>query len=363
MAVNTNPSSRRALLAAAAGGTVALVAESLARPLPARAADGDVVYVGATLTAEATTTLRNMTGPATVLLAESNLGVAIDARSRAGPAIGAISDEDIAIVAIGKQRIGVVAHGGEPDGLGGSNGGSGTAGVLGFSGAGYGVAGIVKSGEGVHAESKTGSGVYAKSTTGFGLDAASDSGIAVRAFSKKTGVQGITEGSFDFDTNRDVVGVLGISRSVDGVGGNGPGVEGRSDTGIGVLGAGQQGVHGASGSPGGTGVLAKSETGAALNAVAVYPEQGARAIVAEGPVEFSSAGRGIIAPGATRTTLESPVALNAAVSKILVTLLANPAGKKASSLSHVEIDGSEAFTVVLTAPAAREVPFAYFVLG
>jgi hypothetical protein len=34
MAINTNPSSRRALLAAAAGGTVALVAESLARPLP-----------------------------------------------------------------------------------------------------------------------------------------------------------------------------------------------------------------------------------------------------------------------------------------------------------------------------------------
>jgi hypothetical protein len=278
MVINTNPSSRRALLAAAAGGTVALVAESLARPLAALAADGDVVRVGATLTAESTTTLSNMTGPATVLLAESNLGVAIDARSRAGPAIGAISDEDIAIVAIGKQRIGVVAHGGEPDGLGGSDGGEDTCGVLGFSGAGYGVAGIVKSGEGVHAESKTGSGVYAKSTTGFGLDAASDSGIAVRA-------------------------------------------------------------------------------------IALHPDQGARAIVAAGPVEFSSAGRGIIARGAMRATVVSPVALDAAVSKILVTLLANPAGKNASSLSHVEIRGSEAFTVVLSTPAAREVPFAYFVLG
>ena len=44
MAINTNPSSRRALLAAAAGGTVALVAESLVRPLPTRAADPDVGF-------------------------------------------------------------------------------------------------------------------------------------------------------------------------------------------------------------------------------------------------------------------------------------------------------------------------------
>ncbi len=110
-------------------------------------------------------------------------------------------------------------------------------------------------------------------------------------------------------------------------------------------------------------MYAKSETGPALHAIAVYPDQGARAIIAEGPVEFSSAGRGKIALGATRATVVSPVALDAAVSKILVTLLANPAGKMASSLSHVVIHQlRQAFTVVLTAPAAREVPFAYFVL-
>jgi deoxyinosine 3'endonuclease (endonuclease V) len=331
------------------------------------------------------------------VVAESKYGSAIDANSGEGPAIRAGSDTASAISAVSKKFIAIVGYGGEPDGQGGSNGGLGTTGVMGFSGAGYGVAGMAKSGEGVHASSETGNGVYAYCPTGFGLTAVSDSGVAVRAvchggtaveadaegddpeiagvnarheqgdavrgWSKATGIRGITVGSFDFETNRDVVGVLGISQSEGGYGGDGIGVEGRSDTGIGVLGAGQQGVHGASGSPGGTGVLAKSETGAALHAIAVYPDQGARAIVAEGPVEFSSAGRGIIARGATRATVVSPVALDATVSKILVTLLADPAGKKASSLSHVEIDGSEAFTVVLTAPAAREVPFAYFVLG
>jgi hypothetical protein len=73
-------------------------------------------------------------------------------------------------------------------------------------------------------------------------------------------------------------------------------------------------------------VEAKSETGPALHAIAAYPDQGARAIVAEGPVEFSSAGRGMIARGATQARVVSPVALSAEVSKILVTLLANPAG-------------------------------------
>lgn len=363
MAINRNPSSRRALLAAAAGGTVALVAESLARPLPARAgSDGDVVLGGVNESAS-TTVINNWASQEPVLRAESANGSAIDARSATKPAILAVSDTEVGLSAVSKQHAGIVGYGGEPDGAGGSDGGIGTTGVAGHSGAGVGVAGMSKSGEGVHASSETGSGVYAYSPTGLGIDAASVSGIAVLARSRKTGVEGITEGSFDFEANRDVVGVLGVSKSVDGVGGNGPGVEGRSETGIGVLGGGQQGVHGASGSPGGTGVLAKSETGPALHAVAVYPEQGARAIVAEGPVEFSSAGRGVIARGAMRATVVSPVLLNVAVSKILVTLLANPAGKRTSSLSHVEIDGSEAFTVVLSAPAAREVPFAYFVLG
>lgn len=346
MAINTNPSSRRALLAAAAGGTVALVAESLARPLAARAGDdGDVVLGGVNESASTTTLRRSVGDPGPALRLENSSGWgALDASTGDSNTIQAVSDTKAAISAQSKQFIAIVGHAGEYDGSGGSNGGPGTTGVLGFSGAGTGVGGICKSGVGVLGSSETGVGVHARS--------------------KKIGVQGITEGSFDFEANRDVGGVLGESRSVDGVGGNGPGVEGRSETGIGVLGAGQVGVHGATGFPGGIGVEAKSETGPALHAIAAYPDQGARAIVAEGPVEFSSAGRGIIARGATQARVVSPVALSAEVSKILVTLLANPAGQMASSLSHVEIHEShQAFTVVLTAPAARKVPFAYFVIS
>jgi hypothetical protein len=360
MAINTNPSSRRALLAAAAGGTVALVAESLARPLAARAEDPQYVVLGGenksssntsihiddneALSGNAALALINVGGDkfhaAPALAADSYFGSAINARSVEGYAIEAHSN-DQAIVGISTGLIGVAGYGGE---MGDTSPATNLTGVRGWSYAGNGVQGMSETGTGVHAESDTGTGVYGTS--------------------KRTGIHGTTKGSFDIDTNKDVVGVLGISQSVGGVGGNGIGVEGRSETGIGVHGAGQQGVHGASVSPGGTGVLAKSETGPALHAVALYPEQGARAIVAEGPVEFSSAGRGIIARGAMRATVVSPVPLNAAVSKILVTLLANPAGKMASSLSHVVIHQlRQAFTVVLTAPAAREVPFAYFVLG
>jgi hypothetical protein len=421
MAVNTNPSSRRALLAAAAGGTVALVAESLARPLPVRAgSDGDVVLGGLN------------ESPSTTVLKSGNPGEVLRVEGTAGDGVFAHSDSKCGLRAESKTHHGIEAHAfgsgvsfgvyGVSDHFIGLRGEGGQAGVHGSSDDGFGVAGISLGNVGVHGDgdkagvfggsgagngvqghSATGNGVQGHSGTGWGVTGGSDgtefgasggvfgmsdrtvgvfglsaqgiavegrsdhdpaTGIGVKGFSGHgIGVNGETEGSFDFETNRDVVGVLGISRSVDGVGGNGIGVEGRSETGIGVLGSGQQGVHGASGSPGGTGVLAKSETGAALNAVAVYPEHGARAIVAEGPVEFSSAGRGIIARRATQARVVSPVALDAAVSKILVTLLANPAGQMASSLSHVEIHEShQAFTVVLTAPAARKVPFAYFVL-
>jgi len=359
MAINTNPSSRRALLAAAAGGTVALVAESLARPLAARAHDADDVRLGGENVSASTTTLRSLGGSASVLAVESNQGPAIDAASGTSPAIRAVSDTEVAISAVSKQHVGIVGYGGDP---GGSDPRTNLTGVMGQSHAGPGVAGMSKSGEGVHASSETGSGVYAYCPAGFGLDAGSDSGIAVRAFSKKTGVQGITEGTFDFGANRDVVGVLGISRSVGGVGGNGIGVEGRSDTGIGVLGGGQVGVHGATGFPGGIGVEAKSETGPALHAIAVDPEGGARAIVAEGPVVFSSAGLGNLVGGKAKVT--PGVALDDG-SKVLITLMRNPGAQALTP--YVEVTpgpaGTGFFRVHVPNARAAAVPFAYFAIS
>ena len=56
MAINTNPSSRRALLAGTAAGLAVAAAGQLARPLSALAADGDPVLVGQAPTRQRTTT-------------------------------------------------------------------------------------------------------------------------------------------------------------------------------------------------------------------------------------------------------------------------------------------------------------------
>jgi hypothetical protein len=358
MAINTNPSSRRALLAAAAGGTVALVAESLARPLTVRAgSDGDVV-LGDVNESPLTTILNNTTSPEPVLRVESVLGLAIDARSHAGGAIGAISDEDIAIVAIGKQRIGVVAHGGEPDGLGGSNGGKDTCGVLGFSGAGYGVAGIVKSGEGVHAESDSGVGVYAKSTTGRGVVA-------------ESGAIGIESHTTGTTTEEDMFGsnVIGVWGIVDGPGGFGIAVKGDGANGCGVLGQGGHcGVHGYGERVGvegkslaGAGVGGQTESGVALRGE-VFQGGTGLALAAGGPVQFDSAGRGNLVGGKAKVT--PGVALDDG-SKVLITLMRNPGAQALTP--YVEVTpgpaGTGFFRVHVPNARVGAVPFAYFVIS
>ena len=358
MAINTNPSSRRALLAAAAGGTVALVAESLARPLAARAEDPQYVVLGGenksssntsihiddkgALSGNAALALISVGGDrfhaAPALAADSYFGSAINARSVEGYAIEAHSN-DQAIVGISTGLIGVAGYGGE---MGDTSPATNLTGVRGWSYAGNGVQGMSTSGEGVHAESDTGTGVYASS--------------------KRTGIHGTTRGSFDFEENKDVVGVLGTSRSVDGFGGDGIGVEGRSDTGIGVLGGGQVGVHGATGFPGGIGVEAKSETGPALHAIAVDPEGGARAIVAEGPVVFSSAGLANLVGGKAKVTPGVPLD---EASKVLITLMRNPGAQALTP--YVEVTPGPAktgfFRVHVPNARAAAVPFAYFVIS
>lgn len=438
----STPSSRRALLAAAAGGAAALLVDSLARPLPARAHDPDDVLLGGVNESTSTTTLRNMSGAAVVLMAESVHGSAIDARSDESPAILAVSNTEVAISAVSKQHVGVAGYGGEPDAAGWTSGGSGTTGVMGKSGAGYGVAGMSRSGEGVHASSETGSGVYAYSPTGWGLDARSDSGMAVRAvclggtaidattgsedpaiaavdarheqgdavrgWSRATGVHGITEGSFDWEGNRDVVGVFGISRSVDGFGGNGIGVEGRSETAIGVYGHASAasgdatGVLGRSSSADGTGVSGQSTanstgllghsrlgrgmppTAAAKTGVYGYANQDASAkgvygrstvgaggyfssttgyaLRSSGRVRFEkSAGLATIAATSNKVTVTPGIDLTAG-SKVLATLQTSPGGT--TTVHRVVRDiANDTFTIYLTAPATQRCTVAWFVIS
>jgi hypothetical protein len=356
MAINTNPSSRRALLAAAAGGTVALVAESFARPLAARAHDADDVLLGGVNVSASTTKLSSSGGP-TVLSLENSSGPALDASSVNNNAIQALSDTKAAIEAQSMQFIAVVGHTGEHDGTGGSNGGPGTTGVLGFSGAGTGVGGICKSGIGVQGISETGVGVHAKSTNDRGVVA--EGSIGIESYTNGTTTEEAMFGA-------DVIGVLGI---VDGPGGFGIAVKGDGANGVGVLGQGGHcGVHGYSEKAGvegksltGTGVSANTESGYALSAN-VFSGGSGVALIAHGPVVFDSAGSGRLVGGKARVT--PGVALDDG-SKVLITLMGNPGAKALTP--YVEVSpgpaGTGSFRVHVPSAKPAPVPFAYFVIS
>ena len=358
MAINTNPSSRRALLAAAAGGTVALVAESLVRPLPVRAgSDGDVV-LGEVNESTVTTTLRNTSGPECVLRLENSSGSALDASSRDANAIQAVSDTKAAIEAQSKQFIAIVGHAGEHDGTGGSNGGMDTTGAIGFSGAGTGVRGMVKSGVGVAGTSETGVGVHAKSITGQGLVAESSS-IGIESHTTGTTTEEAMFGA-------NVIGVWGL---VDGPGGFGIAVKGDGANGCGVLGQGGHcGVHGYREKAGvegksltGPGVSGQTNDGVAVHG-GVFTGGSGVALQTDGPVIFSSAGRGNLVGGRAKVT--PGVALDSS-SRVLITLMGNPGAQ--ALVPYVEVNPGPAGTGFfrVRAPGARvtAVPFAYFVIS
>jgi len=357
MAINTNPSSRRALLAAAAGGTVALVAESLARPLPARAgSDGDVVLGGVNVSAS--TTKLSSSGPPSVLSLVNSSGPALDASSRDNNAIQAVSNTKAAIEAQSIQFIAIVGHAGSHDGAGGSNGGPGTTGVLGFSGAGTGVGGICKSGIGVQGSSVTGVGVHAKSTTDRGV-VAEGSTIGVESHTNGTTTEEAMFGA-------NVIGVWGL---VDGPGGFGIAVKGDGANGCGVLGQGGHcGVHGYGERVGvegkslaGAGVGGQTESGVALRGE-VFPGGTGLALAAGGPVQFDSAGLGNLVGGKAKVT--PGVALHDG-SKVLITLMRNPGAQALTP--YVEVApgpaGTGFFRVHVPNARVAAVPFAYFVIS
>ena len=101
---------------------------------------------------------------------------------------------------------------------------------------------------------------------------------------------------------------------------------------------------------------------AALNAVAVYPEQGARAIVAEGPVVFSSAGLGNLVGGRAKVTPGVPLD---EASKVLITLMRNPGAQALRPLrrGHARPSRTGFFRVHVPNARAAAVPFAYFVIS
>ena len=148
---SSTPRSRRALLTAALAATAVTVAEAVARPLPAAAADGDPFVLGAANTATSQTSL---TGGS----ADRALDVQTGPFSPNAEAIRGRAD-------------GVGVHGISEDvGIG----------VLGEClGVGTGVYGKGGDGNGVHGFSTDFAGVYGESSDGIGVAAKSDYGTAL----------------------------------------------------------------------------------------------------------------------------------------------------------------------------------------
>jgi hypothetical protein len=180
----TAPSSRRALLAAALGAGAATIASAIGRPLPVRAADGDVVYVGGDYAASSRTAFDTGSTGATALMGQCDTGSepAVFGINPSGPGVNGQSTSGPGVLGESISGNGVAGFSEAGEGVvGGSTTG---AGVEGGSTSGTGVQGMSESGEGVAGSSTSHIGVSGECATGFGVHGSSDSGVGVVAVSK-----------------------------------------------------------------------------------------------------------------------------------------------------------------------------------
>lgn len=242
MAVDTSTvRSRRAVLGASAAAAAGAVAASLGAALPVAAANGATVTVGGSFDGTSPTTITNANGDAIVGVNEHTAaaGVYGHATSGTGTTYGVFGRSDSA----GGYGVGGYAPTSAP----------GAAGVRGTSVGGAGVSGTSTTGVGVVGSSSGGAGVQGYSAISYGVAGTSDDASGVYGQSSgpaQAGVFGMATGVG--------IGVEGVA--TDSIFRPSPtrtGVFGYSDTDVTAV-----GVRGQS--PNGTGVLAITDSGTAL---------------------------------------------------------------------------------------------------
>jgi hypothetical protein len=202
----TGTSSRRALLASAAGAAGALMAGAFVRPQAVRAEGETVVVGGEYTTATSVTRIANSANSNTVIQAETNGGVAFRAVVGSGEGLhvqgqgmGVVVDSMSTAIwgnsaaSAGYQKAGVLGTGallGDDVAVGVWGASHGNAGVLGESVTSAGVAGLTESDAGVYGQAETGAGVFGRSTSGFAFH-----GDGRLRFERVTGVATIAAGS------------------------------------------------------------------------------------------------------------------------------------------------------------------------
>jgi hypothetical protein len=256
------PRSRRAVLAAVAGGAAALVANALGRAAPVRAADGETVLVGGEYIASSKTKFTNthdydvaLQGVGTT----DSIGVAGDSDS--GPGVYGASNSDIGVLGISHSSIGVsgdsysstkpamVAHShASSTGLLGFSGGASLPAAPAKTGV-YGYADQDGEANGVIGESVLGIGVRGVSADAIGSLglATANTGATIGAFGRSNSPAGIGVGGRGYANSTGVVGYSGsgnfpAAQAKTGVYGQATqdsasrGVSGRADAGLGVYG-------------------------------------------------------------------------------------------------------------------------------
>jgi hypothetical protein len=181
--------SRRELLAAAAGGVLALVAGAIGHPPPVRAADGEAVLVGGEYDSTSATRITNSSpristavegtpawDSSTAFRGDSPHGIAVHGvsdsyvgvwgHSASVVGVRGTSDSGRAVVGSSSSGAGVVGYSTSGPGVAGQ---SPTQGVLGSSAAGVAIRAETASGFGVYSQADSGTGLYGRSSTGYAL--------------------------------------------------------------------------------------------------------------------------------------------------------------------------------------------------
>jgi hypothetical protein len=339
------PTTRRNVLAAAAGALVAFAAQAIGRPLAVRAEGEAVVVGGEYTTATSVTKIENQTNTATALWG-SNTGLGRGVHGSSGSGTGVYGSADS----------GYGIWGDSPSGIG----------VTGFSVSGAGVTGNSTSGGGASGSSYTGTGISGTSTSGDGVYGNSSSGIAVKALSDSG--KGIDAISFS-NIGADVLTQAGALPAIRGWGTAGStGVQGCSGPLDVVPAPAKTGVYGyAAQDAGARGVTGQSTAGRGVNGIATTGVGGyftattGSALRAEGAVRFKTSGLATIATG-TRSVAVTPGIDLTGSSKILPSLQGDAGGS--TTIQRVAVNTVEnSFTIYLTANSVRAVKVSWFVIS
>ncbi len=278
------PSTRRTLLASAAGGVAALVLGALGKPSEVDAAAGSALIMGRTTNSagRSNTKLTTSSTGTALAVAQNGTGSALSGTTKGSGTYGVnavnagAAGSGAAARASGGNNHGLIAstankakHAVSASNSAATNGGgaavrasgghnygvdatsidgsavrgtlSGSPGTYGFlgtksPGGPVGVAGLTSDGTGVQGGADTGIAVYAGSDSGSGVYALSNTGVAVYATSSSAAIRGdYKDGTSTFG----LIGCHGMGDAVFGVVGHsvdGTGVSGDTETGTGVYG-------------------------------------------------------------------------------------------------------------------------------